>query len=325
MSPPTVSVVMPVFNRERFVGEAVQSILSQTFANLELIVVDDGSTDRTSEILRSFADPRLHVIRQENRGIGAAMNTGLRAVRGEYVARLDSDDVWLPDMLEAQLRVLEAHPHAGLVYARAQGMEHDGTPHHSTWGIPQRYPDDSLRSMLYGDCTCNITIVARRACFERGGLYDESLATGEDWDLWLRVARHYPFAFNDRVVARFRWHEDNITGPNSPHYVDSLDGRVRVLDKFFSQPDLPAPITAMKPVAYQNLHVGTGLLWLGRRELRRALRSFGKAVRQGGNPPVTLLRIAWFVLSWEVLGKFPLGRRFVAWQAATRRRWREER
>jgi glycosyltransferase involved in cell wall biosynthesis len=319
---PAVSVVMPAYNRERYVGEAIESVLAQTFSDFELIVVDDGSTDATPQRVASLRDPRIRLLRREHRGISAAMNAGLRTARGAYVARLDSDDVWLPALLATQVAVLESRLEVGVVYARAQGMEADGTLTTHVWGVAPRYPRDSLRSLLHGDCTCNITVVARRECLERAGLYDESLGTNEDWDLWLRVARHCRFAFTDRVLARFRWHEGNVTGPRSPRFAETLGGRTRVLDKAFAAPDLPSSAAAMKAVAYRNVHTGVGLLWLGAREYGAALHAFGRALRDGGNPVPTLVRIAWFVLNWEFLSRRAWGRRFIDWQSRTRLRWR---
>jgi hypothetical protein len=109
-----------VHDRERYVREAIDSVLGQTFGDLELIVVDDGSTDGTAAAVAAVGDPRLRYVGQPHRGIGAAMNTGLRAARGRYVARLDSDDVWLPDLLATQVAVLESRPEVDVVYGRAQ-------------------------------------------------------------------------------------------------------------------------------------------------------------------------------------------------------------
>jgi glycosyltransferase involved in cell wall biosynthesis len=323
VTPPAVTVAIPAFNRERWVAAAVRSVLAQTYGDFELLVVDDGSTDATPHLVGRIADARVRVIRRPHGGISRAMNTGLRAARGRYVARLDSDDLWLPDLLATQVAVLDARPEVGVAYARAQGIEADGRPTPHVWGIAPRWPGDALASMLWGDFTCNITVVARRTCIERAGGYDETLATNEDWDLWLRVARHCTFAFTDRVLAQFRWHEARITGPGSPLFRATLEGRVAVLDKAFRDPDLPAAARALRSAAYRNLHTGVGLLWLGVRAWGDAARAFGRALRAGGNPFVTSARIAWFVLSWQYLGRRPWGRRLVDWQSRTRRRWRE--
>jgi GT2 family glycosyltransferase len=319
--PPAVSVLVPVWNRERWVREAIDCVLAQTFTDFEVIVVDDGSTDGTCDVLAAVDDPRVLVLHGEHGGVSAAMNRGLARARGRYVARLDSDDVWLPDLLATQVGVLETRPEIGVAYARAQGMRADGTLTTDVWGIAPRHPGDDLASMVEGDFTCNITTVARREHLERVGGFDESLRTSEDWDLWLRVARHARFAFTDRVLAHFRWHEGNLTGPGSPAGA-ALEERTRVLDKLFADPDLPPRIRAMAPVAYRNVHVGVGLLRLSRREWRGAGRAFGRALATGANPIGTLARIGWFTLDWWYLSHRPWGRRFIDWQSRTRRRWR---
>ena len=196
-----VSVVMPVYNREAFVAEAIASVLAQTFTAFELIIVDDGSTDATPAIIARVDDPRVRVLRQSHAGISTAMNTGVHAARGEYLARLDSDDLWRPEMLATQVALLDQRPEIGAGYARVQRMEADGRLTPIIWGIAPPDPDDHLCSMLQGDFTCNVTVVVRRACLERVGGYDPSLQPSEDWDLWLRVAQHYRFAFTDRVLA----------------------------------------------------------------------------------------------------------------------------
>jgi len=320
--PPAVSVIMPVHDRERYVREALGSVLAQTFDDFELIVVDDGSTDGTAAAVAAVRDPRLRYLTQPHRGVAAAMNTGLAAARGRYVARIDSDDVWLPDLLATQVAVLEVRPEVGVAYARGQGMEADGTLTTHVWGIAPRHPDDALASQLYGDFTCNITTVARRACLERAGGFDESLAAHEDWDLWLRVSRDASFAFTDRVLARFRWHDANLTGPGRADAARVLDQRELVLDRFFAAPDTPARALAMRAVAYRNLHVGTGLVYLGRHEYRRAIAAFGRALGTGANPFSTATRIVWFTLDWQYLSRRAWGRRVIDWQHGVRRRWR---
>lgn len=319
MQQPKVTVIIPTYNRAHYLGDAIQSVCEQTFNDFELIVVDDGSTDGTLDLLHSIHDLRLRVLQQEHRGISAAMNAGLRAAHGLYIARLDSDDVWFPDMLAGQVAVLDAHPEVGLVYAKGQAMDAAGTPLPMTIGMPERYPGDSFRSMIRENCTCNITVVVRRACFDRVGWYDETLQMSEDWDIWLRVARHYQFAYVDRIVARFRWHEGNITGLRSPHFATGLETGFKVLDKVFSISDLSPSIVAIKPLAYSNTYIAMGIRWLDLGAYCRALQAFWRALRVGGNPAVMSVRLVWFLLVWGIFRHHAWGRRLVASLARLRR------
>lgn len=310
MNRPKVSVIIPTYNRAHYLEMAIQSVLHQTFPDFELIVADDGSTDDTQSLVQSLPDSRLHYVYQEHKGISAAMNTGLRAARGDFIGRLDSDDSWLPDMLEVEVAILDARPEIGLVYGRAQGTDKEGTLLPEIRGFPEWYPGDSLRSMLIVDFTSSITTLVRRSCFDRVGFYDESLNINEDWDIVLRIAAHYQFAFVDRVVARFRHHDSNSSAPCSPLFLEHLDGRVKVLDNFFSQSRLSSDVLALKPMAYRNLYMLVGRHWLGLQEHKRALRSFLCAVRFGGNPPFTLAQIVRIVLVDKFFSRYAWGRRF---------------
>ena len=322
MNLPKVTVIIPTYNRAHYLGMAIQSVFEQTFDDLELIVVDDGSTDNTRELVGRIRDRRFRYLYQEHRGTSAARNAGIRNARGNYVAWLDSDDLWLPDMLAVEVPVLDGRPEIGLVYAQGQGMDKDGKLLAVTRGMPERYPGDSFRSMLWGDCTYHDTVVLRRSCFDRVGLFDESFRTIEDWDMWLRVARHYPFAYIDRVVAKFRLHDGNITGSSSPLFAEHLDGRQWVLDKAFAAEELMPSIAAVRPIAYRNVYTEAGFCWLAAGRLPNALHSFGRALRTEANPFVTLARIVWFVLVWKFFNRFSWGRRFVETTADLRRQWR---
>ena len=304
---PLVSVLMPAYCREQYIGEAIASILSQTFAGWELIVVDDGSDDGTAAVVDGVADARVRLLRQKHLGIGAALNAGLAVARGELVARLDSDDIWLPEMLETQLAALEKGAGVGLAYARGQAMDAGGRPMRDLWGVPLSHPDDAFRSMLLGDSTCNITVVVRRASLDRAGPFDESMRTNEDWDMWLRVARQRcRFVFTDRVLARFRRHEGQISeGPTRD--ADRAD-RVKVLDKLFQDPTLPAEIRALRGLAYSNVATGNGLVWLVERKYRLAAGSFTLALGLSPRPLMTAVRIAWFSLRWRILDRSSWGR-----------------
>ena len=302
MKLPKITAIIPTYNRAHYLGIAIKSVLEQTFDNFELIVVDDGSSDNTRELVEEFSDQRIRYVYQKNRGISAAMNTGIRAARGCYVARLDSDDMWLPDMLETLAKVLDAHPKIGLAYGKAQAMNKDGEPFSQIRAYAGLYPEDSLRSMLCGDCICNIAILVRRSCFEKAGLFDESLLVNEDWDMWLRVALHYPFAFVDQVLARYRYHDGNITNIHSTLLGEHFDGRRKVLDKFFNRTDLSPEISAMKPEAYHQTYLWVGNCWLGLKEYQKTLLYFFKAVWVSESRWHSFL----YVVRWLIIPKITL-------------------
>lgn len=317
---PTVTVIIPTFNRARYLAQAIESVLGQSFADFQLLVVDDGSTDDTPALLRGFTDPRLRVLRENHRGISAAMNAGLREARGKYVARLDSDDVWCPGLLARGTAFLDASPDVDVVYARARAMAADGTPREHYLGLPLRFPGDSLQSLAWGDATCNITAIARRACFDTTGPYDETLRTHEDWDMWLRVARNHRFAFLNETLAQFREHDDGITSPTSPAFVAHIESRRHVIDKLYASRDLPPRLHRFKPIAYRNVYTEVGVFLLNTGHRTRALRMFARAATAGANPLVACLRILWLTTASPALRRSAFGRRLLQWQADLRRR-----
>ncbi len=319
MNCPMVTVLVPTYNCAAFINDAIHTILTQTFTDFEIVVIDDGSDDETTDVLATFSDSRLRVLRQSHRGISAAMNAGLADARGRYISRLDSDDLWQPELLATLVPVLEAQPDVGVVYAQADALDH-GVPVHHLQGLPLRYPDDSLRSLVYDDCTCNIALLARRECFERAGPYDEALIANEDWDMWLRVARHYRFMFIERVLARIRWHSGNLTGPTSSRLTDVLASRSVPLDKLFASPDLPAEIEAMRSIAYENVCLFRLLRWQQAGDRRAALREFRRLVQRSRRPAFAVLRVIWRASVRGWLDRSPLGRAMARQVAALYRR-----
>lgn len=320
MTTPTVSVIIPTYNRSDLLPRAVESVLSQTYADFEVLVIDDGSCDGTERVMAAFTDPRVRYHYRTHGGIGATMNAGIALAQGAYIARLDSDDEWLPHMLVTLVPVLQDRPDAGVVYARAQACDARGTPVRATKGEPLRYPTDSFRSMLYDDCTCNITVIARRACLTTTGCFDEAMHVNEDWDMWLRVAERYPFVFVDEIVARFRRHSGNIT--RSDHRAAALEGRVAVLDKLYARSLVPPTAHAMRGIAYRNVYLRAARMRWAAGEQTQAWADLRSAWRSSERPWSAVGIFCWYLFSDRLSRHSALGERLLAWQARQRRRLR---
>ena len=217
VSRPKVSVYIPTYNYARFLGEAIQSVLDQTFQDWELIIVDDGSTDNTREVVARCADPRIHYVYQQNRGNPGARNTALKLARGEYVACLDADDIWLPEMLEKLVTQLDRlPPTVGLIYSDLYMFEDEGGSLIRRFLQGRKPPQGRIfRELLATDgwFIPDTGSLMRREVFDKVGLYDESLLRYQDWEMWVRIAAAYEVAAVDEPLARNRRHPaSNIRG-----------------------------------------------------------------------------------------------------------------
>lgn len=207
-----VSVLMPVYNGERYLREAVESILDQTFADFEFVIVDDGSTDNTWQILQGYAanEPRIVLVRNENNiGLARSLNKGLGLARGEYIARMDADDVSLPERLAAQVSLLDEYPQVGVVGCAMQMIDADGSP----MGIV-RHPiahNFILWTLCFHTSFAHPTVVFRKAVVERVGGYDDALLANQDRDLWQRLSSVTHFANLPDVFLLYRIHPSSIS------------------------------------------------------------------------------------------------------------------
>jgi len=315
------SVIIRTYNRARLIPETVQSVLAQTFQDFEIVIVDDGSTDDTETVLRQFNDERIRYVYQTNQGLSAALNTGLRVSNAEYIAILDSDDLWLPEMLQTAVNTLDSKPDAGLFYAKASTIDANGKPLTQILGAPEKFPGETFKSILYGDCVAPGTVVLPRICFDRVGLFDETLRGNEDWDMWVRIARHYPFAYADRTLARYRYHKANYTSIPS-NFGHLIQARIKVLDKVFSSSNIPEEALSIEAIAYRNVYIDVGLRWLSVGVWRESANYFWKAIRISPNPLFTPFRILYLILFYNVLRKTRWGSRLVSRLVDLRRRWR---
>lgn len=217
MLSPKVTVIIPTYNRAHLVKDAVESVLNQTYQDFELIVIDDGSTDNTKEVLAVYKD-KLTYIYQENQGRSSARNHGIKLAQGEYIAFLDSDDVWFPDKLERQVPVLEsAPPDVVLVHGYKCIVDKNFQPL-SGWELKLRKlytlaqrKEETYENYLYFNCIFTSAILVRRAAIIEIHGYDASIGSLEDFDLYLRLLlKNYDFAFiSEPPVIKYLWHEDN--------------------------------------------------------------------------------------------------------------------
>lgn len=215
-SGPSVSVIIPTFNRGRFIGGAVRSVLAQTYGDLEVVVVDDGSTDDTRAVIESIADPRLRYIHQGNQGRSHARNVALGVARGRYITFLDSDDLYLPGKVEIQVRYLEAHPGTGMVYTSAYCIDGEGNR------LDHVY-EATVSGKIYEDIafftpvTITLpTVMARREVFETVGGFDERMHRFEDTDMWRRIAKSYVIDAMPEPTCLLRTHDDNALLAQDP-------------------------------------------------------------------------------------------------------------
>ena len=214
MGQPQVSVVLPVWNGERYLKESIDSILAQDFPDFELIIVDDGSTDKTGEIIARFAgDPRVRVHRQENQGLVAALNAGLELSRADLIARLDADDIALPRRLSLQLAYLHRNPDVMAVGSAVELMDADGR----TLGI-RRYPTGkamATRGLLDGCTLAHPAVMMRKAAVKEVGAYRACFRHAEDYDLWLRLTELGQVGNLPETLIRYRIHAQSVTKKHS--------------------------------------------------------------------------------------------------------------
>ncbi|MBS1792996.1 MAG: glycosyltransferase [Acidobacteria bacterium] len=207
-----VSVIIPNYNYEKFISRTVESVLSQTYQNIEIIVVDDGSKDGSLDVLKGFGD-RIRVVEQKNAGVSAARNHGVEVSTGELVAFLDADDVWLPEKLERQLEKMNSDPEIGLVHCSMTLIDPADNPiGEKKEGQEGRVANEFLllkRGVVIG---AGSTALVRRAVFDEAGGFDRRLSTAADWEFCYRVARLHKIGFVREPLVLYRMHGTNMHG-----------------------------------------------------------------------------------------------------------------
>ncbi len=308
-----ISVIIPTFNSVKFIGQAVQSVLNQTYREFEVIVIDDGSTDATKDILREF-NGHIRYYYQENRGPSAARNAGIEIARGDYICFLDADDTWMPNKLEVQLTFMAQHDDIGLVFSDLEEGDPDKGLHRSILAkrlfrsdIVSQIPiQDAFKKLLIENFIPTSIVMARKECFVKAGLFDESLRVAEDRDMWLRIAAYFKIACVPLVLGKKRVHESNISRSTELN----LGCRIDVWDNAHRRfPHLAPTAILHNLVADAYLQLGYMLLTKDqRKDARRAglksLSHASRAIFMRTSLHAFLPSYRWFLGVWLILFTF---------------------
>lgn len=259
---PAVTVVVPTYNRVSLVGASLDSIARQTFRDFEVMVVDDGSSDNTKELIASRKEP-IRYLWQHNQGPAAARNHALRLVRSEFVAFLDSDDLWLPTFLERTIGWLREHPEDALVFTDFRSIRASGKPMHGHRKRP--YGGDVTARLFASTFICTPAVVVRSAVIRDAGGFDERMSHCEDYDLWLRLSLKHRFGLIEEPLFLRRCHHDSLSrkGCSPDVLVRKADMLARFYETGGGKAKIPADL-AQKRIAKTYYSAAKAFLRLGR-------------------------------------------------------------
>jgi glycosyltransferase involved in cell wall biosynthesis len=229
-----ISVVIPCFNSESYIQESINSVLSQTYRKIELIVIDDGSTDDTLKVIKEY-EKSIVILRQENQGAASARNLGIHHSKGDYIALLDSDDVWMPDKLEKQMKIMSANE-LDLVYCGGESLNQNGPQRRYTpiyWGnCYQYFVKNPTKAVVVIGCS---GALFRKSILDRSGYFDQGfVGAAEDWDFFRRFSRYGLIGFSEENLVKYRHHSNSIS---NRHFFDFISGNFRAIKKMLHDDD----------------------------------------------------------------------------------------
>jgi len=277
-----VSVIIPTHNRAECLRSAITSVLNQTFQNFEIIVIDDASRDHTQEVIADLNNARIKVIHnQVSKGAAGSRNIGIMKSSGEYVAFLDDDDEWLPEKLKIQTYLLDSSPPevGGVCTGRFIIEKTDGR-------VLSMY-NPEISDLSKGNFITTSSLLLRRDCFEKCGLFDESMPTCSDYDMWIRISKHFSFKIIKNALVNYSIHEDRLTS-NYEKRARGLEILVEKHDDFFKKDYME----------YSLLCLDLGVAYCYTGELRKGRKAFSKSIRMS---PFDIRNYFNFILS--LLGK----------------------
>jgi len=290
-----ISAIIPTYNRASYIRDAIESVLAQTYPIYEIIVVDDGSTDNTSEIIRLYGD-KIRYSWQQNSGPGAARNSGIKAAKGDYIAFLDSDDIWVQNKTKIQMEFVGRHPHLDIVFgdmANFSETEDNNMPEiknpkiHDYLIAHSSYIEQIFDCLIMVNLIPTPTVICKRACISQIGFFNEKLKIAEDYDFWLRAAaRNCCFGFINAVLVKRRRHDDNLVNDWASMKIAGLD----VLNKFEKEMlNLTARTQRTIADKLYLTHYDLGSYYFNKRDFAMALKYLKKGV------PKKLINAKWFI------------------------------
>jgi len=267
-----VSVIIPTYNRADLLPRAINSVLNQIFQNFELIIVDDGSTDNTRQVVEEFQkkDKRIKYIWQENSGAPAKpRNTGIKNSQGEYIAFLDHDDEWLPQKLEKQLEIFEKNHQNNLGFVGCNNfiIKEDKIQEYKTPKYKNILPE-ILEKCFIRSCS---GVIIKKSVLNKVGFFDENLKTGDDWDMWIRtIINGYSFDFVDKPLFKYYIHSENISAPKNIKKVIADENYIlEKYKKYYEQ----------NPKFYSNRLRYTGTRYILAKDLKKGREYFKKSIK----------------------------------------------
>ena len=210
---PFFSVIIPVFNKEKFIEATLKSVLNQIFIDFEILIIDDGSTDNSAKIIKRFDDPRIRYFYKENSGVSSARNDGIEKAQSNYISFIDADDYWYPDFLEEMYKIIQKHPEQK-VFSAAIEIETSKKVIPASYSIIKTNDHEIVNyfTASYKETViCTSCAVFHKSIFEETGNFDIAIKSGQDTDLWIRIGMNFPIVFSWKILARYVYDENSLS------------------------------------------------------------------------------------------------------------------
>lgn len=272
---PEVSVVIPTYNSAQFLGEALQSVSDQTFKDYEIIVVDDGSTDHTKQIIDKY-NGKIRYIFQENGGPAKARNSGIKASSGKYIAFLDADDVWEPTKLEKQVRMFHRCPEVAMIFTENSCYSENGVYQNSMGKRERLMKGDVAKNIFLRSGVVTPTVIVKKEIFNKIGVFEEELCMGEDDNMWVRIATDFKVSLIDEPLVKVRAHPRRVTGDKT-RLLECVQTNIELLSQRYR--GVKEKIESVIPLKLSRVQFALGYDHFENYNFKEARKAFTRGIR----------------------------------------------